>query len=134
MAKTSAYQLQKADIRVNSICPGLIETGMTTFTFEYARQRGSASKIGQLNPLGRFGVAEGIVTPLILVFDAPDDDGAEIANAVLFLASGMKALLLGRSDAHSGINSDDSSYVNGQNFAVDGGLSASHPVVPGRWA
>lgn len=29
---------------------------------------------------------------------------------------------------------DDSSYVNGQNFAVDGGLSASHPVVPGRWA
>lgn len=98
MAKTSAYQLQKTDIRVNSICPGLIETGMTSFTFDYARQRGTASKIGQLNPLGRFGVAE------------------EIANAALFLAS------------------DDSSYVNGQNFAVDGGLSASHPVVPGRWA
>ncbi|KAF9451959.1 NAD(P)-binding protein [Macrolepiota fuliginosa MF-IS2] len=96
MAKTSAYQLQKTDIRVNSICPGLIETGMTTFTFEYARQRGTAAKIGQLNALGRFGVAE------------------EIANAALFLAS------------------DDSSYVNGQNFAVDGGLSASHPVVPGR--
>lgn len=91
MAKTSAYQLQKADIRVNSICPGLIETGMTTFTFEYARQRGTASKIGQLNPLGRFGVAEGIVTPLIPVFNAPDDDGPEIANAVLFLASGMNA-------------------------------------------
>ncbi|KAJ7647217.1 hypothetical protein FB45DRAFT_192333 [Roridomyces roridus] len=98
MAKTSAYQLQKLDIRVNSICPGLIETGMTTDTFEYARSRGADAKIGQLNPLGRFGVPE------------------EIAQAALFLAS------------------DDSSYVNGQNVAVDGGLSASHPVVPGRWA
>ncbi|KAJ7287416.1 hypothetical protein C8J57DRAFT_1283845 [Mycena rebaudengoi] len=98
MAKTSAYQLQKTNIRVNSICPGLIETGMTTGTFDYARKRGADAKIGQLNPLGRFGVAE------------------EIAQAALFLAS------------------DDSSYVNGQNVAVDGGLSASHPVVPGRWA
>ncbi|KAJ7680442.1 hypothetical protein DFH06DRAFT_973326 [Mycena polygramma] len=98
IAKTSAYQLQKTDIRVNSICPGLIETGMTTATFDYARQRGADAKIGQLNPLGRFGVAE------------------EIAQAALFLAS------------------DDSSYVNGQNVAVDGGLSASHPVIPGRWA
>jgi len=98
IAKTSAYQLQKTNIRVNSICPGLIETGMTTDTFDYARQRGADAKIGQLNPLARFGVAE------------------EIAQAALFLAS------------------DDSSYVNGQNIAVDGGLSASHPVVPGRWA
>ncbi|KII92970.1 hypothetical protein PLICRDRAFT_37783 [Plicaturopsis crispa FD-325 SS-3] len=98
MAKTAPYQLQKTDIRVNSICPGLIETAMTTDSFAYARQRGTVSKIGQLNPLGRFGVAE------------------EIAQAALFLAS------------------DDSSYVNGQNLAVDGGLSASHPVVPGRWA
>jgi NAD(P)-dependent dehydrogenase (short-subunit alcohol dehydrogenase family) len=98
IAKTSAFQLQKADIRVNTICPGLIETGMTSDTFDYARSRGTASKIGQLNPLGRYGVAE------------------EIAQAALFLAS------------------DDSSYVNGQNIAVDGGLSASHPVLPGRWA
>jgi len=98
MAKTSAYQLQRTDIRVNAVCPGLIETGMTDATFKYARQRGTVGKIGQLNPLGRFGVAE------------------EIANAVLFLAS------------------DSSSYVNGQNIAVDGGLSSSHPVVPGRWS
>ncbi|KAF8236497.1 NAD(P)-binding protein [Tricholoma matsutake] len=98
LAKTSAYQLQKTDVRVNTICPGLIETGMTGDTFDYARQRGTAAKLGQLNPLGRFGVAE------------------EIAQVAVFLAS------------------DDSSYVNGQNIAVDGGLSASHPVVPGRWA
>jgi len=98
MAKTAAYQLQRTDIRVNTICPGLIETGMTTFTFEYARKRGSGDKLGQLNPLGRYGISE------------------EIANVALFLAS------------------DESSYINGQNYAVDGGLSSSHPVVPGRWA
>lgn len=59
MAKTAPYQLQKTGIRVNAICPGLIETGMTTFTFEYAKNRGTQAKIGQLNPLGRYGIAEG---------------------------------------------------------------------------
>jgi NAD(P)-dependent dehydrogenase (short-subunit alcohol dehydrogenase family) len=59
MAQTSAFQLQKSEIRVNSICPGLIETGMTADTFISARQRGRLGKVGQLNALGRFGVAEG---------------------------------------------------------------------------
>ncbi|THH29952.1 hypothetical protein EUX98_g4240 [Antrodiella citrinella] len=98
MAKTAPYQLQKTGIRVNAICPGLIETGMTTTTFEYAKTRGTHAKIGQLNPLGRYGIAQ------------------EIANVALFLAS------------------DDASYVNGAAYAVDGGLSASLPVAPGRWA
>jgi NAD(P)-dependent dehydrogenase (short-subunit alcohol dehydrogenase family) len=28
--------------------------------------------------------------------------------------------------------SDEASYMNGQAIAVDGGLSASHPIVPGK--
>jgi len=98
MAKTAAYQLSKTNIRVNSLCPGLIETGMTEMTFNHAKMRGTLGKVGQLNPLGRYGLAD------------------EIATVAAFLAS------------------DDSSYINGQNIAVDGGLSASHPVVPGKLA
>ncbi|KZO93103.1 3-oxoacyl-reductase [Calocera viscosa TUFC12733] len=115
IAMTSAYQLQRTNIRVNSICPGLIETGMTTTTFDYARSRGSAAKLGQLNPMGRYGISEGEQF-VAVAYSALADDGAEIAQMALFLAS------------------DDASYVNGQNIAVDGGLSSSHPVIPGRWA
>ncbi|KAI0644744.1 NAD-P-binding protein [Trametes meyenii] len=98
IAQTAAYQLRHTDIRVNTICPGLIETGMTSVVFDHARSRGNEGKIGQLNPLGRYGLPQ------------------EIAKVALFLAS------------------DDSSYVNAQNWAVDGGLSGSHPVVPGKLA
>src|SRR5882762_11320694 len=61
LAKTCAWQLQRTDVRVNSICPGLIETGMTIGVFDYARQRGTSAKIGQINPSGRYGVPEGIL-------------------------------------------------------------------------
>ncbi len=60
MVQTSVYQLQRTNIRVNSICPGLIETGMTDLMFSMSRQRGTDLKIGQLNALGRYGVPEGI--------------------------------------------------------------------------
>ncbi|POY76542.1 hypothetical protein BMF94_0383 [Rhodotorula taiwanensis] len=69
LANTSAQILGGTNIRVNAICPGLIETGMTTFTFDRARERGTLGKVGQLNPLRRFGIPE------------------EIAQAALFLAS-----------------------------------------------
>ena len=60
IAQTAAWQLQRTDIRVNALCPGLIETAMTAPVFDHARQRGTADKIGQLNPMGRYGIAEGI--------------------------------------------------------------------------
>lgn len=96
LVQTTAYQLSGSGVRINAICPGLIETGMTRPIFDQAKARGTDHKIGQLNPLRRPGAPE------------------EIAQMALFLAS------------------DDASYVNGQAFAVDGGLSSSHPIVPPR--
>jgi NAD(P)-dependent dehydrogenase (short-subunit alcohol dehydrogenase family) len=61
LAHTAPYQLRNTNIRINSICPGLIETGMTEVTFDYANSRGSASKLGQYCALGRYGVAEGML-------------------------------------------------------------------------
>ncbi|WP_293941157.1 SDR family oxidoreductase [Sphingomonas sp.] len=92
LAQTSAQQLSETGVRVNALCPGLTETGMTKPTFDYARDKGVEEKIGRLNPLRR------AAQPI------------ELANVALFLAS------------------DESSYVNGQAIAVDGGLSSSHPV------
>lgn len=69
LAQTLSYQLYNTGVRVNAICPGLIETGMTKPIFDMARDRGSEGKLGQLNPLRRYGVPE------------------EIAGAALFLAS-----------------------------------------------
>jgi len=69
LAKSAASELIGTGVRVNAICPGLIETGMTRFVFERAREKGTEDKIGQLNPLQRNGVPE------------------EMANVALFLAS-----------------------------------------------
>ena len=98
LVTTAAQQLSGTGIRVNAVCPGLTETGMTKYTFDFARSRGTEAKLGQLNPLKRAAAPE------------------EIAEVAVFLTS------------------DAASYVNGQAIAVDGGLSSSHPVVPGRMA
>jgi len=84
LVKVAATQLVGSNIRVNAICPGLIETGMTEFIFDSARAKGQEDKIGHLNPLKRGG--------------AP----IEIANAALFLASGEASYVNGQALAVDG--------------------------------
>jgi len=55
LVQTTAYSLSGTGVRINAVCPGLIETGMTKPIFDRARDRGTADKIGQLNPLKRAG-------------------------------------------------------------------------------
>ncbi len=78
LVKSAANELAGSGVRVNAICPGLIETGMTSFVFDAARKRGSVDKIGQLNPLKRHGEA------------------SEVANLVTFLSSSDASYINGQ--------------------------------------
>lgn len=69
LVQNAAFQLGGTGVRVNAVCPGLIETGMTRPIFELARGAGKEHKIGQLNPTRRAG------------------QPAEMAEVALFLAS-----------------------------------------------
>ena len=57
LVQTAANALIGTGVRVNAICPGLIETGMTKPMFDQARAKGTDGKIGQLNALQRAGSA-----------------------------------------------------------------------------
>jgi NAD(P)-dependent dehydrogenase (short-subunit alcohol dehydrogenase family) len=84
LAAVSAQQLTGTGVRVNAICPGLTETGMTKPTFDYARAKDVTHKLGQLNPLKRAA--------------QPD----ELANVALFLASDMASYVNGQAIAVDG--------------------------------
>src|SRR6266513_3214234 len=71
LVQTAANSLYGTGVRVNAICPGLIETGMTQMIFERARERGTHEKIGQLNPLTRYGNPEEIAA--VAAFLASDE-------------------------------------------------------------
>lgn len=78
LVKVAATQLAGAKIRVNAICPGLIETGMTKGIYDSARAAGKEGMIGHLNPMKRGGAPE------------------EIARAALFLASDESSYVNGQ--------------------------------------
>ena len=71
LVQTAANSLYGTGVRVNAICPGLIETGMTEPIFERARERGTHERIGQLNPLTRYGNPEEIAA--VAAFLASDE-------------------------------------------------------------
>ncbi|KTT70566.1 SDR family NAD(P)-dependent oxidoreductase [Sphingomonas endophytica] len=84
LATTAAQQLSGANIRVNALCPGLTETGMTRPTFDYAREAGKLDRVGRLNPLRRGAQPE------------------ELARVALFLASDDASYVNGQALAADG--------------------------------
>ena len=84
LVQTAAQQMSGSGIRINAVCPGLIETGMTQLLFDYARAKGKGEQIGQLNPLRRGGGPE------------------EVAAAIAFLASDEASYINGQALAVDG--------------------------------
>ena len=78
LAQVSAQQLSGANVRVNAVCPGLTETGMTRPVFDYARDAGKMDRVGKLNPLRRGAAPE------------------ELAEVVCFLASSQASYVNGQ--------------------------------------
>lgn len=78
LVKTAAYELYGTNVRVNAICPGLIETQMTKTFYDYARAVNALDKIGRINPMTRGGRPE------------------EIAKVALFLFSDMASYVNGQ--------------------------------------
>lgn len=96
LAQTIASELRGTGVRINAICPGLIETGMTKPVFDWARARGSADRIGNVNPMQRHGHAR------------------EIAEMALFLASDRASYVNGQAIAVDGGLSAGHPYAGGR--------------------
>lgn len=84
LAQVAAQQLSGSNVRVNAICPGLTETGMTKPVFDYAREADKLDRVGRLNPLRRGAQPE------------------ELAEVAAFLASDAASYVNGQALAVDG--------------------------------
>jgi NAD(P)-dependent dehydrogenase (short-subunit alcohol dehydrogenase family) len=82
LTKTAAVEYGRAGIRVNSVCPGVINTLMLTRALEREPER--EKRMRKIHPIGRFGEAD------------------EIANAALWLCSDQASFVTGHQLAVDG--------------------------------
>ena len=88
LVQTAANSFYGTGVRVNAICPGLIETGMTKPIFDMARERGTDRNIGQLNPMNRFGLPEEIAAMAAFL---ASDDASYVNGQAIAVDGGLSA-------------------------------------------
>ena len=99
LTETAALALAGTGVRINAICPGLIETGMTKPIYDFVRASGLDDKLGIHNPMRRGGQPE------------------EKASTALFLCSSMASYINGQSIAVDGGLSSSHPGASGQSEA-----------------
>lgn len=77
LTKSAAMTYASKNIRINAVCPGLIDAGMGAPLVQYACKRGGAEILIDRSPLGRAGTAD------------------EVARAVLWLCSDEASFMHG---------------------------------------
>jgi NAD(P)-dependent dehydrogenase (short-subunit alcohol dehydrogenase family) len=90
LVSLAANNLAGTNVRVNGICPGLIETGMTRPLFDRARERGTDDRIGQLNALRRAGQPDEIASVALFL---ASDDASYVNGQVLAVDGGLSSSL-----------------------------------------
>lgn len=88
--QTLACDLGQYNIRVNAVCPGLIETGMTKRVFDYALQTGKEGKLGSRCELRRYGRPEEVAAAMLFL---ASDDASYITGQALPVDGGNTASL-----------------------------------------
>lgn len=71
LTMTTACDLGEFNVRVNAVCPGLIETGMTAGVFQRAREAQKEHKLGSRCELRRYGRPQEVAA--VIAFLASDD-------------------------------------------------------------
>ena len=87
---TSACDLGGSNIRVNAVCPGLVETGMTKPVFDYARSNNKEQKLGARCELRRYGRPEEIAAAIAFL---GSDDASYVTGQALAVDGGNTASL-----------------------------------------
>ncbi len=90
LTMTAACDLGAAGVRVNAVCPGLIETGMTKTVFDYARDKGKEDKLGSRCELRRYGRPEEIAAAIAFL---ASDDASYVTGQALPVDGGNTASL-----------------------------------------
>lgn len=90
LTMTAACDLGDHNIRVNAVCPGLVETGMTRAVFDYARANEKTHKLGARCELRRYGNPEEIAAAILFF---ASDDASYITGQALPVDGGNTASL-----------------------------------------
>ncbi|MEC7297181.1 MAG: SDR family NAD(P)-dependent oxidoreductase [Pseudomonadota bacterium] len=90
LTQTAACDLGGFNVRVNAVCPGLIETGMTKPIFDIARDKGKEEKLGSRCELRRYGRPEEIAAAICFL---ASDDASYITGQALPVDGGNTASL-----------------------------------------